>query len=91
MPKKKIEKNEPEKQEKENKIARVNLALYPQLKNSLETLTHIDDETSLNAFVEKILTEYVRERNDEIKEYEDFKKKLRDKKSSKKNVGGDEK
>lgn len=81
MPKKKTEKIE---NEKETKNARVNLALYPQLKNSLETLMHIDDETSLNAFVEKILTEYVRERNDEIKEYEDFKKKLRDKKSSKK-------
>ena len=83
MPKKKIEKNELEKQEKENKIARVNLAVPPALKDSLETLVYLDGAKSFNAFVEKILNEYVSKRSDEIQRMEDFKNQLRDKKSGK--------
>lgn len=61
-----------------NKDARLNLALLPELKNSLEKLSAID-ELSTNAFIERILTAYVEKRQSEIEEYNLALKAIRDK------------
>lgn len=60
----------------ENKTARLNLALVPDLKSSLEKLAAID-ELSVNALVEKVLSAYVGERQAEISEFDAALKKIR--------------
>lgn len=70
------------------KDSRINLAVLPELKSSLEKLAAIDD-TSLNALVEKVLSAYVNERKNEVSEYDSALKKIREK-SQKKLNGGDD-
>ncbi len=60
----------------EKKSARLNLALVPDLKSSLEKLAAID-ELSVNALVEKVLSAYVGERKAEISEFDAALKKIR--------------
>ena len=67
-----------------NKTARLNLALLPELKSSVEKLSAIDALSS-NALVEKVLSAYVAERKSEIDEYDEALKKIR----SKRNKEGD--
>lgn len=67
-----------------NKTARLNLALLPELKSSLEKLATID-AFSVNALIEKILSAYVDGRKSEITEYDDALKKIRAKRK-----GGDD-
>ena len=62
----------------ENKTARLNLALVPDLKNSLSKLAAID-ELSVNALVEKVLSAYAKERKVEISEFDAALKKIRSK------------
>ena len=60
----------------QNKTARLNLALLPELKSSLEKLAAID-ELSLNALAEKVLSAYAGERKAEISEFDAALKKIR--------------
>lgn len=69
------------------KSARINLAILPELKDSLEKLAAIDSD-SVNALIEKILSAYVDNRADEITEYDMALKKIREK-AKIKNKGGD--
>lgn len=66
------------------KEARINLAVLPELKSSLEKLAAID-AFSVNALIEKILSAYVDGRKSEITEYDDALKKIRAKRK-----GGDD-
>lgn len=65
----------------EKKTARLNLAFVPDLKSSLEKLAAID-ELSVNALVEKVLSDYVDGRKAEITEYDAALKKIRGKAQS---------
>lgn len=60
------------------KSARINLAILPELKNSLEKLAAIDT-VSVNALIEKILSAYADNRAEEITEYDSALKKIREK------------
>lgn len=66
----------------QNKTARLNLALLPELKDSVEKLSHIDD-VSVNSLIEKVLSDYVDGRKTEIVEYDAALKKIRGKAAKK--------
>ena len=71
-----------------NKNARLNLALLPELKHSIEKLSHID-EISVNSLIGQILSAYVDNRKDEVSEYDELLNQIRqkrDKKSKPKNT-----
>ena len=67
---------------KNNKTARLNLALLPELKSSIEKLSAID-EISSNALIEQVLSAYVAGRKSEVDEYDAALKKIRDKAAKK--------
>lgn len=69
------------------KDSRINLAVLPELKSSLEKLAAIDD-VSVNSLVEKVLSAYVDNRAEEITEYDSALRKIREK-SQRKLKGGD--
>ena len=70
------------------KDSRINLAVLPELKSSLEKLAAIDD-VSVNALIEKVLSAYVDERKNEVSEYDSALKKIREKSQRKLNGGDD--
>lgn len=61
--------------------ARINLAFTSELKGKLEDIASVD-EISVNALVERICTDYVKSRADDLSELEAFRARIRNKNSS---------
>ena len=76
------------------KDSRINLAVLPDLKNSLEKLANIDD-ISVNALIGQVLSAYVDGRKNQVAEYDAALKKIRENGANKKSAaqvdsGGDD-
>ena len=76
------------------KDSRINLAVLPDLKNSLEKLANIDD-ISVNALIGQVLSAYVDGRKNQVAEYDAALKKIRENGANEKSAaqvdsGGDD-
>ena len=65
----------------ERREARINLAFRPELKKQLEDIASVD-EISVNALVERIATDYVKSRVDDLSALEAFRARIRTKNSA---------
>ena len=65
----------------ERREARINLAFTADLKSKLEDISSVD-EISVNALIERICTDYVKSRADDLRELKAFRARIRQKNSA---------